>query len=284
MNQTRSTTPRRTSSRLAALSNTHDTSASNIPSALEVVVPARKQSTTRGSSRSSLGDVSGDGTRSTPATSVAITPAESDVNKPNKRVNASARARALRESTRHSVPAQNKRKRSSPGFTQTDVDEALARHLQAQEYDGVKRQKASPDEDIESEDVQSDLTDGLSAFEEPYDDEEEFQRTRPRDKYGKKIRYVPQIILGESSEEENSTDYTDHSHSGVDSGVDSGDDSPLMPVDEDVLRFPKPSRNATGSRGREGRGGRGRRRRRGRGSRQLSMARKPVGMSNRVSK
>lgn len=270
-----STTPRRTSSRLAALSNAHDTGASNTPSALEVAVPARKQSTGRGSSHSSLDDVSGDDTRSTPATSVAITPAESDVNKPNKRVNASARARALRESAMHSGVAQNKRKRNPPGFTQNDVDEALARHLQAQEYDGVKQQKTSPDGDTDSEDVQSDLTDGLSAFEGLYDDDEEFQRMRPRDKYGKKIRYVPQIILGESSEEEVPTYYTDpDSHSGV----DSDDDSPLLPVDEDVLRPPKPSRNATGARGRGGRG-----RGRGRGSRQLSMTRKPVGMSNRVS-
>lgn len=166
---------------------------------LHVAVPAKTLSNTHGSSDSSDDDGSGDGSRtnqrSTPATSVAVTPVESDANKPNKRVSASTRAQQLRESTMSLPNAQGGRKRKQSGPTNTDMDEALARALQAEEYNGAKRPKASSAETDDEEN-----SDWTEAFESPVNSD--IEGSRPRDKNGKKTRRAPWIVLGEDSEEE----------------------------------------------------------------------------------
>lgn len=72
-------------------------------------------------------------------------------------MNASTRARELRSSTMHlggDAAGGRGQKRNAPEISKTDLDEALARALQAEEYNGTnKRQKvADSDEDEEDED------------------------------------------------------------------------------------------------------------------------------------
>lgn len=110
----------------------------------------------------------------------------------------------------HLGGARSGQKRTVLGLTKTDLDEALARALQAEEYNGVnKRQKVSPgdggveeegdEEEEEEEDAVTEYSDSLAAFEEPLDSEQE--RQRPRDKNGRKLRNVPQIVLGGSDDD-----------------------------------------------------------------------------------
>jgi DNA repair protein RAD16 len=135
-------------------------------SKLEVAIPSKKTSRRSASSSVATEDTSADGMTGydTPATSVAVTPAESDVGGPKKRVSASARVRALRSST---MSLQRQRvKRPLPTdaddyFTSESGDAALARSLQIQEYRETqsKRQKTQNDVDIASFTDDDDLSD-----------------------------------------------------------------------------------------------------------------------------
>ncbi|KAL5001420.1 SNF2 family N-terminal domain-containing protein [Aspergillus recurvatus] len=120
---------------------------------LEVAIPLKQ--TTRRSPPSSVAadDTSTDGIAGydTPATSVAVTPAASDIGVSKKRVSASARARELRSSNM-SLGGLKCLKRSAATETGghskvKSADSALARDLQLQEYqqNPPKRRKASDD-------------------------------------------------------------------------------------------------------------------------------------------
>lgn len=235
---------------------------------LQVALPVTRQSKSyASSSRSSVDNRSEDGTnqRSTPATSVAITPAESEANRPNKRVSASTRSRELRSSTMRLGAAQSGQKRTASGLSKTDLDEALARALQAEEYNGVnKRQKASSGddgdeeggdgEDEEEEDAVTEYSDSLAGFEEPLDSEQE--RRRPRDKHGKKTRYVPQIVVGGSDDNELSDM---EGSSFVNSDSESDISMPPLSDDDELPRRPQRQppqqgkRNNTATTARQGR-------------------------------
>lgn len=119
---------------------------------VEVAIPLKYP---RRSASSSVAaeDTSADGITGydTPATSVAVTPADSDIGRSKKRVSASARAQELRSSNM-SLGAKAKRgiKRSAATetddyFTPENADAALARNLQLQEYQQniPKRRKTS---------------------------------------------------------------------------------------------------------------------------------------------
>ncbi|OGM42836.1 DNA excision repair protein Rad16 [Aspergillus bombycis] len=114
--------------------------------AVEVAIPLKKQSPTRSTSSSDVvEDISGGGINaySTPASSVAVTPAEMNMTKPRKRVSASARARELRSSIK-SLNTQKGPKRDFAAITSDDPtsessDTALTQALQLREY-----QKSSP--------------------------------------------------------------------------------------------------------------------------------------------
>jgi DNA repair protein RAD16 len=136
-------------------------------SKLEVAIPLKKTSRRSASSSVATEDTSADGRTGydTPATSVAVTPAESDVGGPKKRVSASARARDLRSSTM-SLGARRGVKRplatdADEFFTTESADAALARSLQMQEYGETrsKRQKTLNDMDIASFTDDDDLSD-----------------------------------------------------------------------------------------------------------------------------
>lgn len=221
---------------------------------LQVAVPVKNLSASHtSSSRSSVENGSG----STPATSVAITPVESDGNRPNKRVSASARAAELRSSTM-SLGTQRGRKRGLSGFTKEDMDEALARALQAEEYRAInpKRQKRSPDEDMIDED---DITVyGTSGFESP---DSEYEKARPRDKNGKNIYSGPRIVLGPDSEDEM-----------LDSDTLDSEDELMFMSEEEVPPPPPPARNVNARNPRSRKGTR------------VSTIGKPFWMSNRVSR
>ncbi|KAL5335252.1 SNF2 family N-terminal domain-containing protein [Aspergillus crustosus] len=124
---------------------------------VEVAIPI-KNSISRRSASSSVagGDTSADSiTRyDTPATSIAVTPAESDRGRSKKRVSASARALELRSSTM-SLGTQTGSKRSLANetenyFTVEDTDAALARTLQLQEYEQNRSKRRKVSADVES--------------------------------------------------------------------------------------------------------------------------------------
>ncbi|KAE8394783.1 SNF2 family N-terminal domain-containing protein [Aspergillus alliaceus] len=165
--------PRRTSARLARSSFSRPTKmdtdvkdedsglrdlsaikshSSNKLTTIEVAIPLKRQSPTPSTLSSALpDDTSGDGTNeySTPASSVAVTPAESDLNRPKKRVSASVRARELRSSAM-SLSIRKGPKRVLSNMTADDSavessDATLAQALQLREYQEPfsKRRKAS---------------------------------------------------------------------------------------------------------------------------------------------
>ncbi|KAH2319092.1 DNA repair protein rad16 [Aspergillus fumigatus] len=147
--------PRRTSLRLAqsnprstadrpsdhgANQRNEEIDQSCVSTSVEVAIPL-KQSPPCASSSSSSDDTFGEGRNDydTPATSIVMTPAESDVNKPRRRVNASTRARELRSRTTPLSSMQRGLKRNAAALSPDDStlgasDEAFAEALQMQEY------------------------------------------------------------------------------------------------------------------------------------------------------
>ncbi|PYH81396.1 nucleotide excision repair protein [Aspergillus uvarum CBS 121591] len=151
--------PRRTSARLNRTSLTSSASISQAenndrcdpfpatmghqeikPISIEISIPSRRAATLSESETSLLDEgSSGVSTRtySTPATSTAATPVESDASGSKKRVSASARTRELHSSTM-SLNSNRGLKRPAASMFSTSVttDAALAEALQAQEYQG----------------------------------------------------------------------------------------------------------------------------------------------------
>ncbi|OKL60993.1 hypothetical protein UA08_03921 [Talaromyces atroroseus] len=129
---------------------------------IEVAIPTKmKESISQASSLSppSVGSTSRDESvqDDTPATSVAVTPPESDHSRrqPKTRISASARAQQLRSST-FALPSSTstKRKRSASQMANGNIstessDAALARELQLEEYGGIeaKRQRTFTERD-----------------------------------------------------------------------------------------------------------------------------------------
>lgn len=152
-----------------------------------------------------------------------------------------------------SLGTQRGRKRGPSGFTKEDMDEALARALQAEEYraSNPKRQKLPPDEDVSDEDAITEY--GTSGFESP---DSEYEKARPRDKNGKKIYSGSQIVLGTDSE---------------DDMLDSEDELMFMSEEEVPPPPPPPARNVNARNPRSRKGTR------------ISTVGKPFWMSNRVS-
>ncbi|KAL4971579.1 SNF2 family N-terminal domain-containing protein [Aspergillus desertorum] len=122
---------------------------------LEVAIPLNRTPRRSPSSSVAPDDTFADGMAQsdTPATSVAVTPAASDIGASKKRVSASARARELRSSTM-SLRGHGLKGSKRPSDTGTnaffeaksaDADAALARDLQLQEYqqNPPKRRKTS---------------------------------------------------------------------------------------------------------------------------------------------
>ncbi|KAJ5291108.1 DNA repair protein RAD16 [Penicillium angulare] len=137
---------------------------------VKVVISANHVSPTD-SSRSSLGVPSADGVSgvNTPATSVGV-PAEGDSNKP-RRVNASARAQQMRMSRMsQQIPRGTKRSAgdmSSETVDRSDLDAAIARALQMEEYDQPhpnKKQKKSQRGIRQSKQTAKDLLLGQAGF------------------------------------------------------------------------------------------------------------------------
>lgn len=150
---------------------------------MEVAIPLKKSQSPHGSSSTSVVEhASGDGTNdySTPATSVAVTPAGSDVNIPKKRVSATARAQALGSSSMSLNHTQRGRKRASDdlsgkAFSTESSDANLALALQREEYQHQvpKRQRVSSNaqsawvipDSTEDEDTLTEL-DGISGIDD----------------------------------------------------------------------------------------------------------------------
>ncbi|KAL4811554.1 SNF2 family N-terminal domain-containing protein [Aspergillus unguis] len=170
---------------------------------LEVAIPIRKPAALRSASSSvAAEDTSADGLAEydTPATSVAVTPAVSDIGTAKKRVSASTRARELRSSNM-ALGGQRGLKRSvaveeDDYFASESADAALARNLQFQEYqqDSTKRQKTSGGslEEIDGfSDGNSELTeldDDDNIFQEP--EEEVFPQKKLRSSRRSNVRPV----------------------------------------------------------------------------------------------
>ncbi|KAL2827297.1 SNF2 family N-terminal domain-containing protein [Aspergillus pseudoustus] len=156
---------------------------------LEVAIPLKKPSSRSASSSVATEDTSADGTTGydTPATSVAVTPAESDGGGPKKRVSASARARDLRSSTM-SLGARRGVKRpcatdADDYFTSESADAALAKSLQMQEYGQTlpKRKKTLDDTSMDdNSDINnpSDVLDDSDLYEETLDQPVSRRRTK----------------------------------------------------------------------------------------------------------
>ncbi|OJK05372.1 hypothetical protein ASPACDRAFT_49528 [Aspergillus aculeatus ATCC 16872] len=110
------------------------------PISIEIAIPSRKAATLSESETSLLDEgSSGVSTRtySTPATSTAATPVESDAPGSKKRVSASARARELHSSTMSLNPSRGLKRPAASMFSTTfTTDAALAEALQAQEFQG----------------------------------------------------------------------------------------------------------------------------------------------------
>ena len=216
---------------------------------IEVAIPVKTQSASS-SSRSSVDNVSGTGTnqRSTPATSVAITPAELDVNKPNKRVSASARAQELRSSAMSLGATQRGRKMNASDAWKAGIDEAIARALQQEEYREVKRPRLSSEED----------TDSLAGLESATDSED----SELQPKKGRKPRHHPRITIGHEDLE------------GLDddtSGIDTDTDTESVLSEEEEPLPPRPQRSRGGAAS-------------GRNARRSLIVQPPQGMSKRVCK
>ncbi|RDW93243.1 DNA repair protein RAD16 [Aspergillus mulundensis] len=160
---------------------------------LEVAIPVKSARRRSPSSSVAADDTSADGITEydTPATSVAVTPAESDIGTSKKRVNASARARELRSSNMSLGGPRGLKRQSAlkaDEYTMPDnADAALAMDLQLQEYQNnpPKRRKTSSDllPNIDSADDDSMLT-------EPDDDEDDdfYEEIVHKTAFKKKLR------------------------------------------------------------------------------------------------
>ncbi|KAL4955042.1 SNF2 family N-terminal domain-containing protein [Aspergillus filifer] len=212
---------------------------------LEVAIPVKKPSSRRRSASSSVDaeDISADGIAGydTPATSVAVTPGESDRGLSKKRVSATARARELRSSNM-SLGGQKRTKRSrtldaEDYFARECADETLARNLQLQEYEqGIpKRQKI---EDIDNEaSVSSEMDND--------DLHEPVQRPASRRVAGAPRRSNADLVIADSDDMDDDSDENfEEEASDSDAGSDDSATSEEQPMI--VQRAARPSNARSG--------------------------------------
>ncbi|KAH8698266.1 putative DNA excision repair protein Rad16 [Talaromyces proteolyticus] len=152
----------------------HRSTRTSLLRTVEVVVPLQTESPSLASSLSPSANVSsrGESLNDTPATSVTVTPGESDTNRdqPQKRISASTRAQQLRASAlslNFPKPTTGKKRSAShisnEGPSTELSDAALAQELQLQEYEGVEskrprlfasgKQRASPIPDSDDDEL-----------------------------------------------------------------------------------------------------------------------------------
>lgn len=239
-----------------------------VPTSIEVAIPLKKQSPSCASSSSSSSeDTSGEGRNDydTPATSVVMTPAESDVNKPRRRVNASARALELRSSSMSLSNTQRGLKRNAAALSPEapaleTSDEALAQALQMQEYQESfsKRLKiaanASRDTlEIEDSTGDDDLLMNLdSDGVEDAEDEEDFEPWQPKRNIRTSRRSTTKRTIPDSEVSDLSDDEAGDDNYQTDSGADgppssSSEEEPLV---VERARNSGTTNASTGSRGR----------------------------------
>ncbi|KAI9924151.1 DNA repair protein rad16 [Aspergillus wentii] len=234
---------------------------------LEVAIPIKKESP---SSSASIEDVSRNGSNgsNTPATSVAVTPAESDVGNPKKRVNAAARARELRSSTM-SLNSTRGVKRSAAAIsvdssTAENSDAALARDLQLKEYQKPlpKRQKTLTGRGLDEIGVEDSTDDESMLSDLDVDNDDDFQQWQPPRKTRNSLRSAGNIASLDN-DDQNALDEEFEDDYQSDSESSSSKDSASAVEDETLIsRRSRAGNNASG----RGRGGRGR----GRGRTQAS--------------
>ncbi|KAE8349261.1 SNF2 family N-terminal domain-containing protein [Aspergillus coremiiformis] len=191
---------------------------------IEVAIPLKKESPTCSTSSPGLAeDSSGDlgNEYNTPASSVAVTPAEPNINGRKKRVSASIRARELRSSTM-TLNVRNGPKRAfatltTDGSTAESSDAALAQALQFQEYQEPrsKRRKVLGGVDYEVEnstDNDSVLTE-LSLNEGNDSEEEDSGKWHPAHNTRNSVRGARESVISTSENsiymEDTSGDETD---------------------------------------------------------------------------
>jgi DNA repair protein RAD16 len=219
-----------------------------VSTSVEVAIPLKKQSPPSASSSSSSEDTFGEGRNDydTPATSVVMTPVETDVNKPRRRVNASTRARELRSRTMPLSSMQRGLKRNAAVLSPDDStlgtsDEALAEALQMQEYQESfsKRRKvaASASRDtpeIEDSTEDDDLLDNLHSdgFEDA-EDEEDLEPWQPKRSIRTSRRSTTQQTVPDSEASDLSDDEAGDGNYQTDSEADgppssSSEEEPLI--------------------------------------------------------
>ncbi|OJJ57795.1 hypothetical protein ASPSYDRAFT_47020 [Aspergillus sydowii CBS 593.65] len=202
---------------------------------VEVAIPLKYRRSP--SSSVAAEDTSADGITGydTPATSAAVTPAESDIGR-SKRVSASARAQELRSSNM-SLGAKRGVKRSAATetddyFTPENADAALARNLQLQEYQqNIPKRRKSSDNSIPeiggSEDDDSPLSE--IDYDELY--EEDLEKPLPPKKLRASRRLNTKPVIPDSDDflnegsEEHLDDYTYQSDSASNSA---SEEEPLI--------------------------------------------------------
>ncbi|KAL4919388.1 SNF2 family N-terminal domain-containing protein [Aspergillus aurantiobrunneus] len=208
----------------------------------EVEVPLKKSAPRRSASSSVAEDTSADGITEydTPATSVAVTPIESDIGRPKKRVSASARAQELCSSNM-SLGGQKRVKRSSA--TDTDdysmpenADAALARNLQLQEYHQTFPKRRKTFDDVSSEIGSSPDDDSLLTEmddDDFYEEDKEEPALQEKSGTSRGSNVKPVVPGGDSLTDEGSEGNTeDHAYR---SESDSSDLSSVMSEEEPVI-------------------------------------------------
>lgn len=271
--------PRRTSLRLAqASSNANDNAGANPQTrntganrngsytstlhssrqlaSVEVAIPVNKtRLSSHGSSTPSVvGDTVGDGPNeyNTPATSVAVTPAESDVNTSRKRVSATARARELR-SNAMSLSTRRGLKRASeesPAHNPTDASDAdLARFLQIQEYQKPvsKRQKVSDCTERDAWDIQvSTDDDDISLVNDEsseWDERDAVKGPQRRRKTRARASARSGTIIADSEDSNSGDDEFDEQDDIYQNDPDPSDSVPSASATEDETLLPQRPRN-----------------------------------------
>ncbi|KAL4911619.1 hypothetical protein BDW74DRAFT_10837 [Aspergillus multicolor] len=203
---------------------------------LEVAIPV-KPALSRSPSSVAADDTSADGITEydTPATSVAVTPAESDIGTSKKRVNASARARELRLSNM-SLEGPKGLKRSFAAQadehpTPDRADAALAMNLQLQEYqrNSSKRRKSfrgSSPSIADDDKILTELDDNDD--DDIYEDvvEETAPKRRPRASRGSNVNIV--IPDSDDAMDSDEHDYVTDSSESSDLSSAPSEDQPLI--------------------------------------------------------
>lgn len=276
---TSSSLPRRTSLRLAQASsisnsgkagpnseqsNAAEPRAGHSSKSIEVAIPLKKVGLRSNASSPTLTeDSSGDAVNeyNTPATSVAVTPVESDTNKPRKRISASTRARELRSSTFSLNNSRRGLKRDSAAIsanTNTESsDEALARALQMEEYQNPpKRHKPSTDTNSYSLEIQDSTDDGstltdLGEISETIEEGPRQWQPRPRTRSSFQMTGKTVILNSEESNSSERDEIEDEMEDIYQLDLDSplsDSESPTSEDDDDEPLTSRPQRNRNNSR------------------------------------